>query len=114
MRWYHTLKKWLVSEGFKPGINDPCAFTHPSGLRIAIWVDDIIVRGSATHTAAFYVKLGKQFDIKDPSYLTPQSPLCYVGLDIEEVHTQTGFIKIMHQNSVMTEYLQSLDIKPTH
>ena len=112
MRWYNTIKKWLVSEGFKPGMNDPCAFTHPNGLRIAIWVDDIIVRGSAAHTAAFYAKLGKQFDIKDPSYLTPQSPLCYVGLDIEEVHTQTGYIKIMHQNSVMTEYLQSLDIKP--
>ena len=54
----------------------------PNGLRIAIWVDDIIVRGSAAHIAAFYAKLGKQFDIKDPSYLTPQSPLCYVGLDI--------------------------------
>ena len=36
MRWYNTIKKWLVSEGFKPEMNDPCAFTHPNGLRIAI------------------------------------------------------------------------------
>ena len=35
-----------------------------------------------------------------------------MGLDIEEVQTQTGFIKMMHQNSAMTEYLQSLDIQP--
>ena len=54
MRWYNTLKKWLVLEGFKPGLNEPCVFTHPSGLSLAVWVDDIIVRGSATHTAAFY------------------------------------------------------------
>ena len=112
MRWYHTVKKWLISEGFKSGLNEPCVFTHPNGLRIAVWVDDIIVRGSPAATEDFYTKLGKRFDIKDPSYLTPQSPLCFVGLDIEEQHTSEGPVRVMHQNSVMAEYLNSLDIQP--
>ena len=108
MRWYHSIRKWLISEGFKPGLNEPCVFTHPDGLRIAIWVDDIIVRGSPADTEAFYTKLGKRFDIKDPSYLTPKSPLCFVGLDIEEQSTNEGPVRVMHQNNVMAEYLQSL------
>ena len=57
MRWDHTIRKWLISEGFKPGSNEPCGFTHPNGLRIAIWVDDIIVRGSPAATEDFYTKL---------------------------------------------------------
>ena len=80
-------------------------FTHPKGLRIAIWVDDIIVRGSSAATEEFCTKLGKRFDIKDPSYLTPKSPLCFVGLDIEEHSTEEGPVRVMHQNSVMVEYL---------
>ena len=70
----------MISEGFTTGSNEPCVFTHPNGLRIAIWVDDIIVRGSPAATEEFYTKLGKRFDIKDPSHLTPKSPLCFVGL----------------------------------
>ena len=105
MRWYHTVKKWLISEGFTPGSNEPCVFTHPNGLRIAIWVDDIIVRGSLAATEEFYTKLGKRFDIKDPSHLTPKSPLCFVGLDIEEHNTEEGPVRVIHQNNVMAEYL---------
>ena len=112
MRWYHTLRKWLVSEGFKPGMNEPCVFTHSNGLKVAVWVDDIIVRGTQEATASFYSALAKRFDIKDPSYLTPQSPLCFVGLDIEEQATNNGAVRVIHQNNVMSEYLSSLDILP--
>ena len=69
------------------------------------------MRGSPAATEAFYTKTGKRFDIKDPSYLTPQSPLCFVGLDVEEQHTNAGPVRVMHQNNVMTEYLNSLDIQ---
>ena len=50
--------------------------------------------------------------MKDPSYLTPQSPLCFVGLDIEELSTPEGPVRTMHQNTVMREYLDQLDIEP--
>ena len=35
-----------------------------------------------------------------------------MGLDIEEQHTSEGPVRVMHQNNVMAEYLQSLDIQP--
>ena len=63
-------------------------------------------------TEQFYDRLGKRFDIKDPSYLTPHSPLCFVGLDIEEQDTTQGPMRVVHQNNVMSEYLNSLDITP--
>ena len=112
MRWYSTLKQWLISQGFVPGLNEPCVFTHANGLRVAVWVDDIIVRGSKQMTEQFYDRLGQRFDIKDPSYLTPHSPLCFVGLDIEEQDTTQGPMRVVNQNNVMSEYLNSLDITP--
>ena len=35
-----------------------------------------------------------------------------MGLDIEEQSTNEGPVRVMHQNNVMAEYLQSLDIQP--
>ena len=87
-----------------------CIMTHPNGLRIAVWVDDIIVRGSPAATEDFYTELGKRFD---PSYLTPQSPLCFVGLDIEEQHTSEGPVRVMHQNSVMAESWNGASCSPS-
>ena len=52
--------------------------------------------GSPAAAEEFYTKLGKRFDIKDPSYLTPKSPLCFVGLDIEEHNTEEGPVRVMH------------------
>ena len=34
-----------------------------------------------------------------------------MGLDIEERSTSEGPVRVMHQNNVMTEYLNSLDIQ---
>ena len=60
MRWYNTVKKWLISEGFKSGLNEPCVFTHPNGLRIAVWVDvrpsGLPIRGTAVVKRQFVSK----------------------------------------------------------
>ena len=82
-------------------------FTHANGLRVAVWVDAIIVRGNKEMTEQFYERLGQRFDNKDPSYLTPHSPPCFVGLDIEEQDTTHGLMRVIHQNNV-----NSLDITP--
>ena len=49
---------------------------------VALWVDDCLVRGTSRATTEFYAKLGKKFDIKDPTYLTQESPLTFVGFEI--------------------------------
>ena len=45
----------LILQGFRePKSWEPCVFTHANGLRVAVWVDDIIVRGSKQMTEQFY------------------------------------------------------------
>ena len=43
--------------------------------------------------------------------MTPKSTIFFVGLYIEEHHTSDGPVRVIHQNNVMTEYLNSLDIQ---
>ena len=43
--------------GFVAGTNDPCVCVNPeTGLRMAIVVDDILVRGSEEATREFYTR----------------------------------------------------------
>ena len=80
-RWYDTLSAWMVEEGFTQGKNEPCVF-RKEDMVVALWVDDCLVRGTSRATTEFYAKLGKKFDIKDPTYLTQESPLTFVGFEI--------------------------------
>ena len=63
--------------GFIAGKNDPCIFYEPkTGVRLAVVVvDDILVRGPPTATAEFYRRLAGRFDMKDPTYLTHDTPI---------------------------------------
>ena len=77
--WFVTLSTWLLSQGFVQGKNDPCAFVHPiTKVKLATVVDDIICRGSAAASAAFYSALRAKFEVTDPDFLTPQNKLTYV------------------------------------
>ena len=62
MRWYKTIQEWLLSEGFKQGKNDPCIFIK-EGIRVVLWVDDILVRATEAKTQRFYARMRKRFDV---------------------------------------------------
>ena len=49
--WYHTLKKFLIREGFTSSFVDNCLYTkhvNNEKLLIIVWVDDIIIAASNT------------------------------------------------------------------
>ena len=59
--WYFTVAKWLTSEeiGFKQGLNEPCLFVNPvTGVKLVIYCDDFLVRGSGVESAKFHTSLG--------------------------------------------------------
>lgn len=37
MRWYLTIQKWLIQEGFTQGANDPCIFVK-SGIKVVLLI----------------------------------------------------------------------------
>ena len=108
--WFVTLSNWLFSQGFVQGQNDPCAFVHPiTKLKLATVVDDILCRGSATASAAFYSALRAKFEVTDPDFLTPQNKLTYVGLDISMVQHKDGSTYIcLDQEDDLSAYLDEI------
>ena len=69
--------------GFVCGKNGPCVFVNKvTGMRLALVVDVILCRGPMVATEKFYKDLEGRFKIKDPTYLTEESPIRYVGFDI--------------------------------
>ena len=94
--WFETFTKWLVSEGFEQGKNEPCTFYKKGkgskpGLAVVVYVDDCLVRGNEQDSKEFYKKLEKKFQIKDPTYLTEQSPLQFLGF---EIAMNDGFVEV--------------------
>ena len=70
--------------------------------RLVIWVDDIICRGPEKETLEFYAKLGKRFEVKDPSYLGIDSKLAFVGMDISARQGEGGTMTYaIDQNSAL-------------
>jgi len=60
-----------------------------TGLKLLLYVDDILCRGSVDETEKFYKALSERFDTKDPEYMelsldrvTPENKLGFIGFDI--------------------------------
>ena len=78
MEWYNTLKTWLCEDmGFESGKNDPCMFTNKlTGVKLVTVVDDVLLRGSIEQSL-FYKHFEERFQLKDPTYLTENNPVCW-------------------------------------
>jgi hypothetical protein len=72
--WYNELRTFLVSEGFSISHSSLFILNSPfSVIYILVYVDDIIITGSAAaEVNAFISTLAKQFSIK-PAFLFPWS-----------------------------------------
>ena len=85
-RWWETLSKWLISQGFVRSANDKCLFSHPeTRLRVAVHVDDIIVRGSMHYTKIFWAALQKEYALKNWEVVDYDNPVVYTGYTIGKV-----------------------------
>lgn len=72
--WYNELRTFLVSEGFSISHSSLFILHSPSSvIYILVYVDDIIITGSAAaEVNAFISTLAKRFSIK-PAFLFPWS-----------------------------------------
>ena len=112
MEWHRTLVAWLVTQGFEAGKNDPCVFVNSTTkMRAVVVVDDILCRGSEGETEKFYEAMRERFDVKDPSYLTVDTPLTYVGIDVSMFESQGVKYIQADQDVDVTNYLDEIGVK---
>ena len=85
-KWWETLSKWLLSQGFIRSDNDKCLFTHPvTRMRIAVHVDDILARGSRVETELFWAKMEARFGLKTWEIVDYENPVLFTGYTISKV-----------------------------
>ena len=106
--WYKTVVAWLVSPevGFDQGKNEPCVFNHPvTGMRIVLFCDDFLCRGSKEVTDKFYKDLTDKFECKDPTYLQPDNPIVFTGMRIVQSEVEGQQVYSMDQETDVLEFL---------
>ena len=83
MRWQNTLFPWLEAHGFEPGKNEKSIFYLPErDLTILVYVDDCLAVGEEEDIKWFWKLLGERFECKDEEWLTPDTPLDYLGMEV--------------------------------
>ena len=107
MRWYQTLAPFVESLGYKQGKNDLCSFHHPQTKhRLVIHVDDLLTRGTREAQENFFTQLRERFDIKEPKYLSQETPLDFCGIRIQEhLHNNQRWYS-MDQEEEMIKFLE--------
>jgi hypothetical protein len=64
-----------VVNSFQQGLNEPCVFTHPvTGLRVVLFVDDVITRGLKEDTIRFFNTLNDTYPLRSWGILSPENP----------------------------------------
>ena len=89
VRWQKTFVNWLTrpesegGAGLVRGHNEPCVFHHPGrDLVLVLYVDDLMVDGYREDHEWLYALMDKSFSCKAPQYLTEETPINHLGVDI--------------------------------
>ena len=107
VRWENTLIPWLEQQGFIRGDNEKSVLYHPGrDLTLVVYVDDILADGFAPDVDWIFDLLDKRFDCKEADYLTPNTPLDYVGIEVEMTDDRI----YIHMNKYIQVCLAALDL----
>ena len=107
VRWENTLVPWLMEQGFVRGDNEKSVLYHPGrDLTLVVYVDDILADGLAPDVDWIFNLLDERFDCKDADYLTPTTPLDYVGIEVEQTEDRI----YIHMDKYIRGCLAALDL----
>jgi hypothetical protein len=97
------------------GANDPCCFINPvTGVKVALFVDDIISRGMPEETKAFYSKLNEKYALRSWSILSPENPLKHLGFDLTEEVIEGETYRYMSQGDDVRRFLTDNSLEFTY
>ena len=108
-RFYETISRWLNEQGYHQSSNEPCLFKHEDGSLIALYVDDILLRATMEQSMKFHTALGRRFDCRGgPSYLTPQTPLEFLGFTASMEERDDGTHVFLDQQEALEKFLSEM------
>ena len=99
--------------GFKQGSNGPCLFVNPiTGVKLVIYCDDFLVRGSGPESAKFHAALESRFDCRPGSrqVLTPENPIEFTGVRISMEKGALTDSYFMDQSEAIARFLTQHDM----
>ena len=103
-----------LTSNFKRGEDEPCVFYNPeTGMRLVLFVDDVITRGSEHETKRFYEALNKKYPLRSWSILTPDTPLIHLGFSITEEIIEGVKHRYASQEKDVLQFLEDNDIVVT-
>ena len=109
VRWERTLIPFLQSQGFVRGDNEKSVlYNKERDIVLLVYVDDVLADGEQQHIEWIFDLLDKRFECKPAEYLTPETPLDYVGIEIEEVDGRI----YMHMAKYIQNCITALDLEP--
>ena len=82
-------------------------------MRVVVWVDDVITRGTLEHTHDFYSRLNSKYPLRSWNILLPESPLKHLGFDITEEVIDGQLHRYMSQTDDVQKFLVDHGIELT-
>jgi hypothetical protein len=115
-QWYCTLASWLCGNGFTQAKNEPFLFVNADGVRVLLYVDDLIVRGSRVDSDKFHSALESRFECRDGArqYLTYDNTIEYCSYKMTVTQSDAGDVYTMDQSDDLATFLLdfALDSEP--
>ena len=106
----------MCDNDFVQAKNEPCLFVNKVGVKVLLWVDDLLVRGMRANTDAFHNALEERFECRDGArqYLSYDHHLEYCGLKMSITATDAGDLYSMDQSDDVATFLLDfgLDSEP--
>ena len=83
------------------------------GVKVLLWVDDLLVRGMRADTDAFHSALEERFECRDGArqYLTYDHHIEYCGLKISVADTADGDLYSIDQSDDVATFLLDFDLQ---
>jgi hypothetical protein len=95
-----------VHSKYMQGEDEPCVFVNEStGMRVVVFVDDIISRGSLDNTREFYSAVQSKYPMRSWNVLSPDSPLKHLGFTISEEVVDGCLHRYMSQADDVRQFL---------
>ena len=101
-----------VWNSYVQGIDEPCVFVNrATGVRMVVFVDDLITRGSRQRTEELYTAIQSKYPMRSWNVLTPDNPLIHLGFEITEEVRDGELYRYMSQQREVEEFMREQAIE---
>ena len=101
-RWEDTIAPWFEDTGFERGMNEPCAFYDElTDALVLLYTDDNFLDGDEEDITDIDGALDDRFQCKDIEWLEEDIDLDYLGMQLFQTSTHTGFCLELYINKTL-------------